>query len=371
MLPACGCWGPPDAWSLVLVPYRMSFTAVVLSLASGSCWTWCQTVGQRGTSGAWSWFHLDLQPFASWSLAARSSPEVLKGTGWCWRKGAWGGVFWSRGGGWWLKAKKSWEEKLALVEDRVFAAEMMGLGESLHFRVDPGLVVGETLYLQKGQSVIHTEVNVVSDYGLWCKGIGDIQNFSRHEKSKSVLNWTDPHVEDYHWWWKLNLTLWPLRPNNTLDFVESSSSESTSCEECEQEHGYRCFVCVSFSFFYFEIVRVVHRRWTQCQTARLDLCTNVLQGKRTFSTCENAGKKFFGPTTTIFAYLLSFFFFFFYQIWAWASLSDLDTVEIQHESQTNTKWSEQYQQDDWKQCMHCMTAQGDNLEGCRFDWNSL
>lgn len=186
-----------------------------------------------------------------------------------------------------------------------------------------------------------------------------------------MLNWTDPHVEDYHWWWKLNLTLWPLRPNNTLDFVESSSSESTSCEECEQEHGYRCFVCVSFSCFYFEIVRVVHRRWTQCQTARLDLCTNVLQGKGTFSTCENAGKKCFGPTTTIFAYLLSFFFFFFYQIWAWASLSGLDTVEIQHESQTNTKWSEQYQQDDWKQCMHCMTAQGDNLEGCRFDWNSL
>lgn len=124
-----------------------------------------------------------------------------------------------------------------------------------------------------------------------------------------MLNWTDPHVEDYHWWWKLNLTLWPLRPNNTLDFVESSSSESTSCEECEQEHGYRCFVCVSFSCFYFEIVRVVHRRWTQCQTARLDLCTNVLQGKGIFSTCENAGKKCFGPTTTIFAYLLSFFFF--------------------------------------------------------------
>lgn len=88
-------------------------------------------------------------------------------------RGAWDGVFWSRGGGWWLRAKKSWEEKLALVEDRVFAAEMMGLGESLHFRVDPGLVVGETLYLQKGQSVIRTEVNVVSDYGLWCKGIGE------------------------------------------------------------------------------------------------------------------------------------------------------------------------------------------------------
>lgn len=70
---------------------------------------------------------------------------------------------------------------------------------------------------------------------------------------------------------------------------------------------------------------------------------------------------FFGTTTTIFAYLLSFLFTKFVR-------SGLDTVEIQHESQTNTKWSEQYQQDDWKQCM---TAQGDNLEGCRFDWNSL
>lgn len=71
------------------------------------------------------------------------------------------------------------------------------------------------------------------------------------------------------------------------------------------------------------------------------------------------------PQSLLISYL---FFFFFYQIWVWASLSGLDTVEIQHESQTNTKWSEQYQQDDWKQCM---TAQGDNLEGCRFDWNSL
>lgn len=105
-----------------------------------------------------------------------------------------------------------------------------------------------------------------------------------------MLNWTDPHVEDYHWWWKLNLTLWPLRPNNTLDFVESSSSESTSCEECEQEHGYRFLFVFLSLFFYFEIVRVVHRRWTQCQSARLDLCTNVLQSKGTFSTCENAGK---------------------------------------------------------------------------------
>lgn len=74
---------------------------------------------------------------------------------------------------------------------------------------------------------------------------------------------------------------------------------------------------------------------------------------------------FFGTTTTIFAYLLSFLFT---KFALGASLSGLDTVEIQHESQTNTKWSEQYQQDDWKQCM---TAQGDNLEGCRFDWNSL
>lgn len=152
------------------------------------------------------------------------------------------------------------------------------------------------------------------DYGA--KVLGKkwvLQNFSRHEKSNSVLNWTDPHVEDYHWRWKLNLTLWPLRPNNTLELVESSSSESTSCQECEQEHGYCCFVCVSFSFFYFEIVRVVHRRWTQCQTARLDLCTNILQGKGTFSTSKNGRvvkiAKFLGPTTTIFAYLLSFFFF--------------------------------------------------------------
>lgn len=131
-------------------------------------------------------------------------------------------------------------------------------------------------------------------------------------------------------------------------------------------------LCFFLFFFYFEIVRVVHRRWTQCQTARLDLCTNILQGKGTFSTSENGGKN----RKVFWAYhhnlcLSPIFLFFFYQIWVWASLSGLDTVEIQHESQTNTKWSEQYQQDDWKQCMHCMTAQGDNLEGCRFDWNSL
>lgn len=182
-----------------------------------------------------------------------------------------------------------------------------------------------------------------------------------------MLNWTDPHVEDYHWWWKLNLTLWPLRPNNTLDFVESSSSESTSCEECEQEHGYRFLFVFLSLFFYFEIVRVVHRRWTQCQSARLDLCTNVLQSKGTFSTCENAGKNrkvFWNYHHNLCLSPI----FSFYQICVGASLSGLDTVEIQHESQTNTKWSEQYQQDDWKQCM---TAQGDNLEGCRFDWNSL
>lgn len=49
-------------------------------------------------------------------------------------------------------------------------------------------------------------------------------------------------------------------------------------------------LCFFLFFFYFEIVRVVHRRWTQCQTARLDLCTNILQGKGTFSTSENGGK---------------------------------------------------------------------------------
>lgn len=75
---------------------------------------------------------------------------------------------------------------------------------------------------------------------------------------------------------------------------------------------------------------------------------------------------FFGTTTTIFAYLLSFLFTKF-------ALGRVCQVLTQwrfsmNPKQTNTKWSEQYQQDDWKQCM---TAQGDNLEGCRFDWNSL
>lgn len=173
-----------------------------------------------------------------------------------------------------------------------------------------GLIQG--LLLEKGQSVIHTEVNVVSDYGLWCKSSYWGLSLAMKAESHTMTLKTTQHS-------------WPCGVQFFREHIISGM----------WTRAWLSLFCLCF-FLLFLILRLSGLCTADENSVRLPDLTYALMSYRVREHLTQV-IMVVKIANVFWAYhhnlcLSPIFLFFFYQIWVWARSSSVATVEIQHES---------------------------------------